>query len=144
MKRNFGRRGRWALFFSTIALSAMLIIAPQATKVQAQGTLKVGMTLADIPVSFGQPDQGFEGFRFMGLMLYDALINWDMSQGDKPSGLIPGLAESWSVDPSDKTKWTFKLRKNVKFHDGSTFNADAVIFNFDKLLDKNSRYIKCT
>ena len=67
----------------------MLIIAPQATKVQAQGTLKVGMTLADIPVSFGQPDQGFEGFRFMGLMLYDALINWDMSQGDKPSGLIP-------------------------------------------------------
>ena len=74
----------------------------------------------------------------MGLMLYDALINWDMSQGDKPSGLIPGLAESWSVDPSDKTKWTFKLRKNVKFHDGSTFNADAVIFNFDKLLDKNS------
>jgi ABC-type transport system substrate-binding protein len=96
------------------------------------------MTLADIPVSFGQPDQGFEGYRFMGLMVYDALINWDMSQGDKPSGLIPGLAESWSVDPMDKTKWTFNLRKGVKFHDGSEFNADAVIFNFDKLLDKDS------
>ena len=37
MKKNFGRRGRWALFVSTIALSAMLVIAPQATKVQAQG-----------------------------------------------------------------------------------------------------------
>lgn len=121
------------------AAVAALAISPIAAKpAQAQGTLTVGMTLADIPVSFGQPDQGFEGFRFMGLMLYDALINWDMSQGDKPSKLIPGLAESWAVDKDDPTKWTFKLRQGVKFHDGSDFNADAVIFNFDKLLDKDS------
>ena len=120
------------------ALTAVSLAPGLSTTASAQGTLRVGMTLADIPVSFGQPDQGFEGYRFMGLMVYDALINWDMSQGDKPSGLIPGLAESWSVDPMDKTKWTFNLRKGVKFHDGSEFNADAVIFNFDKLLDKDS------
>jgi len=120
------------------ALTAVSLAPGLTTTASAQGTLRVGMTLADIPVSFGQPDQGFEGYRFMGLMVYDALINWDMSQGDKPSGLIPGLAESWSVDPIDKTKWTFNLRKGVKFHDGSEFNADAVIFNFDKLLDKDS------
>jgi peptide/nickel transport system substrate-binding protein len=120
------------------ALTAVSLAPGLTTTASAQGTLRLGMTLADIPVSFGQPDQGFEGYRFMGLMVYDALINWDMSQGDKPSGLIPGLAESWSVDPMDKTKWTFNLRKGVKFHDGSEFNADAVIFNFDKLLDKDS------
>jgi len=120
------------------ALTAVSLAPGLTATASAQGTLRVGMTLADIPVSFGQPDQGFEGYRFMGLMVYDALINWDMSQGDKPSGLIPGLAESWSVDPMDKTKWTFNLRKGVKFHDGSEFNADAVIFNFDKLLDKDS------
>jgi len=120
------------------ALTAVSLAPGLTATASAQGTLRVGMTLADIPVSFGQPDQGFEGFRFMGLMVYDALINWDMSQGEKPSGLIPGLAESWSVDPMDKTKWTFNLRKGVKFHDGSEFNADAVIFNFDKLLDKDS------
>ena len=120
------------------ALTAVSLAPGLTATASAQGTLRVGMTLADIPVSFGQPDQGFEGYRFMGLMGYDALINWDMSQGDKPSGLIPGLAESWSVDPMDKTKWTFNLRKGVKFHDGSEFNADAVIFNFDKLLDKDS------
>ena len=62
MLKNYGCRGRWGLFVSSLALSAMLIIAPHTNKVQAQGTLKVGMTLADIPVSFGQPDQGFEGF----------------------------------------------------------------------------------
>lgn len=104
----------------------------------AQGTLRVGMTAADIPLSWGQPDQGFEGFRFMGLMVYDALINWDLSSADKPSGLVPGLAESWSVDASDKTKWTFKIRQGAKFHDGSTFNADAVLWNFDRLFDKNA------
>lgn len=104
----------------------------------AEGTLRIGMTAADIPTSFGQPDNGFEGFRFMGLMVYDALINFDLSSADKPSGLIPGLAESWEVDSNDKTKWIFKLRKGVKFHDGSEFDADAVIFNMDKLFKQDS------
>ncbi|MBC9884170.1 ABC transporter substrate-binding protein, partial [Bradyrhizobium sp. INPA01-394B] len=35
----------------------------------------------------------------------------------------------------DKTKWRFSLRKGVKFHDGSEFNADAVIWNLDKVLN---------
>ncbi len=137
MQRNRIRRGLAAVV-GGVAVTALGLSPGLSKQAEAQGTLRVGMTLADIPVSFGQPDQGFEGFRFMGLMLYDALINWDMTSADKPSGLIPGLAESWSVDPIDKTKWTFNLRKGVTFHDGSPFNADAVIFNFDKLLDKDS------
>ena len=40
------------------------------------------MTAADIPYTAGQPDQGFEGFRFIGFQLYDALVRWDLSQGD--------------------------------------------------------------
>ncbi|MEQ9121749.1 MAG: ABC transporter substrate-binding protein [Alphaproteobacteria bacterium] len=120
------------------ALTALSLSPGLAPKASAQGTLRLGMTLADIPVSFGQPDQGFEGFRFMGIMLYDALINWDLSSTGQPSGLVPGLAESWEVSKDDPTKWIFNLRKGVVFHDGSEFNADAVIFNFDKLLDKDS------
>ena len=126
---------------ATIASAVALFLAAQAVPFKtthAGGTLKVGMTAADIPLSFGQPDNGFEGFRFMGLMLYDGLINWDLKAVDRPSGLIPGLAESWTVNPSDNTKWTFKLRKGAKFHDGSEFDADAVIFNFDKLFKKDS------
>ena len=78
------------------ATAAVAVVAGSLTvsnSARAGGTLRVGMTAADIPLSWGQPDQGFEGFRFMGLMLYDALINWDMSSADKASGLIPGLAE---------------------------------------------------
>ncbi|HZH06540.1 MAG TPA: ABC transporter substrate-binding protein, partial [Lautropia sp.] len=51
---------------------------------------------------------------------------------------IPGLATSWSVNEQDKTKWTFKLRQGVTFHDGSPFNADAVVWNVRKVLDKEA------
>ena len=101
---------------------------------QAQGTLRIGMTASDIPLTTGQTDNGGEGQRFIGYTLYDSLIEWDLSSADKPSVLVPGLALSWAVDSADKTKWTFKLRPGVKFHDGSAFDADSVVWNLDKLL----------
>jgi len=104
----------------------------------AQGTLRIAMTAADIPRTLGQPDQGFEGNRFTGIPMYDGLTQWDLSSADKPSVVVPGLATEWAVDASDKTKWTFKLRPGVKFHDGSAFNADAVVWNVEKVLKQDA------
>lgn len=105
---------------------------------QAQGTLRIGMTASDIPLTTGQTDNGGEGMRFMGYTVYDSLINWDLSKFDKPSDIAPGLAESWAVDATDKTKWIFKIRQGAKFHDGSEFTADAAVWNFEKLLNKDA------
>ena len=58
----------------------------------AQGTLRVGMTASDIPYSGGQPDNGFEGFRFVGYQIYEPLIAWDLTRSDRPAPLVPGLA----------------------------------------------------
>jgi peptide/nickel transport system substrate-binding protein len=91
------------------------------------------MTAADIPRTLGQPDQGFEGNRFTGIPIYDSLTQWDLSVADGPSTLIPGVATSWAVDPDDTTKWIFKLREGVTFHDGSPFNAEAVVWNVQKV-----------
>jgi len=44
---------------------------------------------------------------------------------------IPGLATDCSANP-EGTEWVCKLREGVKFHDGTDFNADAVIFNFER------------
>ena len=44
------------------------------------------------------------------------------------------------ADAKDKTKWVFKLRSGVKFHDGSSFNADAVVWNVQKVLDKSAAH----
>lgn len=68
-------------------------------------------------------------------MVYDALVNWDMSRADGASNLKPGLAESWRVDPADRRRWIFTLRQGVKFHDDSNFNADAAIWNLDSVFN---------
>ncbi|SHI57872.1 ABC-type transport system, substrate-binding protein [Roseomonas rosea] len=100
--------------------------------------LRIGMTAADIPRTLGQPDQGFEGNRFTGIPMFDALVNWDLASADKPSVIIPGLATEWRVDETDRTKWRFTLRQGVKFHDGSPFNAAAVVWNVQKVLDQGA------
>jgi ABC-type transport system substrate-binding protein len=94
--------------------TALVVGLPQLAG--AETVLRIGMTAADIPRTLGQPDQGFEGNRFTGLTMYDALTMWDLSSADKPSVMIPGLATEWKVDEADKKKWTFKLRPGVKFH----------------------------
>jgi peptide/nickel transport system substrate-binding protein len=124
----------------TVRLKALLAATFLATAAPAlaQGTLRIGMTASDIPLTTGQTDQGGEGMRFMGYTVYDGLVNWDLSKADKPSDLVPGLASKWSVDAADKTKWTFTLRQGVKFHDGSEFTAEAVVWNLDKLLKNDA------
>ena len=95
--------------------------------------LRVGMTLSDIPQTSGQATGGAEGIRFVCDTMYDSLVAWDLSHADRASSLIPGLASSWSVDPATKKVWTFKLRPGVIFHDGSAFDAHAVVWNLEKL-----------
>ena len=116
--------------------TALTVALPQVAS--AETVLRIGMTAADIPRTLGQPDQGFEGNRFTGLTMYDGLTMWDLSSADKPSVMIPGLATEWKVNDDDKKKWVFKLRPGVTFHDGSPFNADAVVWNVEKVLKQDA------
>jgi peptide/nickel transport system substrate-binding protein len=126
---------------STVSMATVSPFALGVPPARSQGkssVLRVAMTAADIPLTTGQPSQGGEGVRFMGITVYDGLTRYDLSSADKASTIIPDLAESWSVSEADSKVWTFRLRKGVKFHDGSDFNADAVLWNFDKLLTKTA------
>ena len=118
--------------------------APGAFAQSTPGTLRVAMTAADVPLTTGQPNQGAEGVRFMGITVYDGLTRWDLSKSDVAAKIVPDLAESWSVSETDKRVWTFKLRHGVRFHDGSAFNADAVVWNLDKLLSRNAPQFDAT
>src|ERR1700731_51163 len=135
MRIEKSAKGRAA---AAVMMLALACAAAPPRIASAETVLRIGMTAADIPRTLGQPDQGFEGNRFSGLTMYDALTAWDLSSAEKPSAVIPGLATEWKVDDADKKKWTFKLRPGVTFHDGSPFNADAVVWNVDKVLRQDA------
>src|SRR3546814_11505862 len=64
-------------------LGAAVLTAGLAGPALAQGTLRIGMTASDIPLTTGQTDQGGDGMRFLGYTVYDGLINWALSKADK-------------------------------------------------------------
>src|SRR5438445_5765730 len=66
--------------------------------------------------------------------VYDPLL--DVTNDDK---FVPALAESWK--PVNNTTWRFTLRKGVRFHDGTPFTADSVLFTLKRVRD-NTKLIK--
>ena len=57
---------------------------------------------------------------------------------DSDLNYVPGLAESWEISQDGKT-YTFNLRKGINFQDGTPFNAEAVKYNFDRIVDPNTK-----
>lgn len=103
------------------------------------GTLVIGMTAGNIPYPNTPPNEGAEGSRFVGYNIYDALTRLNVEQGTTTPVPSPGLAESWKIG-EDKLTWTFNLRKGVKFHDGTDFNANAVVFQLARLIKKDFKF----
>jgi ABC-type transport system substrate-binding protein len=105
---------------------------------RGETTLRIAMTASDIPTTTGMPNNGFEGMRFLGYPAFEGLVLWDLSRADRLAGLRPGLAERYEQAADDKKTWIFHLRQGVKFHDGTDFNADAVIWNLDRYFKSDS------
>ena len=63
-------------------------------------------------------------------LIIESMLDMDLNTGD----LVPMLAERYEIS-ADKTEFTFYLRKDVKWHDGKPFNADDVIYSFQKIMN---------
>lgn len=67
--------------------------------------------------------------------VYDHLVRFRLgSSGTDPVDVEPALAVRWEQSPDGKV-WTFHLRQGVRFHDGTPFDADAVVFSFERQRD---------
>ncbi|MFT6452281.1 MAG: peptide/nickel transport system substrate-binding protein [Halocynthiibacter sp.] len=73
-------------------------------------------------------------FRIL-MNVYDGLVRYK----DGTLEVEPALATAWEISEDGKT-YTFTLREGVKFHDGSAFDAEAVKFNFDRMLKEDHPY----
>lgn len=146
---NMSRWRKAALSFAVLATLLSLVLAaagcagragPQGAKPSGPvygGKLKVALGVEiislDPHMSAGTPAE------MVRRHIYEGLV-----YADEKNEIHPCLAERWEASADGKT-WTFYLRKGVKFHDGTDFNAQAVKASLERLLDpaqkSNRRYL---
>lgn len=97
----------------------------------AGGTLTMG--IASPPDTLDPGATGLALTLLISMAMFDPLVWW-LPDGSGGSRFVPGLAESYTVSP-DASVYTFKLRKDVTFHDGTKFDANAVKATYDHIVD---------
>jgi peptide/nickel transport system substrate-binding protein len=120
----------------TLALAALLAVAsgPAAAPPAEAQTPDVLVVAQGVDMQTGDPHKTTLTHAVNVLAnFYDTLVGRDASLA-----LRPGLALSWRA--ADATTWEFKLRQGVKFHNGEPFNAQAVKFSFERMLDPKTKW----
>ena len=116
----------------TAVILAGLLAVATASAVGAQGAHRGGTLRVAISGDLVTLDPHLSGAaidRQPYQNVYDKLVDTDANLT-----IVPMLATAWTVSPDGRTV-TFKLRRDVVFHDRTPFNADAVKVNFDRMLD---------
>jgi peptide/nickel transport system substrate-binding protein len=118
-----------AVVAAVVALLVTVSCAPAQRVDLGQGT---GNLIAAIA---GEPDQ-LDPQKTSAYFSFEVLENvFDtLVEPDENLEMRPALAESWSVTP-DQLTWTFHLRKDVTFQDGSPFTADDVVYSYRRIID---------
>ena len=115
---------RPALLAALGAIGVALLVA--GAPAQPSGELRVALPWTPENLD---PTMNLSSIRAaVGASLFDSLVG-----RDGQNRIVPQLAESWKL--LDDTTWQFALRKGAVFHDGEPFNAEAVRFTIERVLD---------
>jgi peptide/nickel transport system substrate-binding protein len=120
-----------------VGFTALLVVAIVSAGITTAAAQKRGGTLR---VAYGNEILGMDFYTTPGYEMVWVAMNVGCGLVSiTPDGkFIPDAAESWQISP-DGLLYTFKLKKNVLFHDGTKVDAAAVKFTFDYVLDPASR-----
>ncbi|MCD6545032.1 MAG: glutathione ABC transporter substrate-binding protein [Thermotogae bacterium] len=123
------RKRTWSLVILLVSLSFLLIFAGEAPKYGGKVIYTMGTDAKTLlpPHINDSPSGEVARHIFEGLVEYDEKLN-----------IKPLLAEKWEMS-NDGLTYTFYLRKGVKFHDGTDFNAQAVKKTFDFIINGKLR-----
>lgn len=142
MRSHPTSRGRRALLGLGVAVTAALALSACASgstpAADAEQELVIGSQMASFPsLDTGAiTTAGYEGQRLIGNLVYEGLTKRDVSDPNAPAGVAPALASSWEVSP-DGLEYTFHLQEGVTFHDGTAWDADALIYNITRYMDED-------
>ncbi|MCB1333833.1 MAG: ABC transporter substrate-binding protein [Roseivivax sp.] len=130
---SFLKLTRRALLAAATSTFALGTLAAPALAQTPPGVLIVGQ-IAEPKALDPAAVTAVNDFRIL-VNLYEGLVRY------KPGTLEvePQLATAWTIS-EDGTEYTFTLREGVTFHDGTPFNAEAVKFNFDRMLKEDHPY----
>ena len=119
-----------------VAASTLTLATTVSHQAFAGGTLIWGMP-AETDTLDPHATGGWSTYQ-VTYQIFEGLVKEDLTKADVPTPpLIPCLATSWDIS-DDGLVYTFHLRPNVKFHDGTLFDAEAVKFNFERFWDESS------
>src|SRR5437762_13153029 len=107
-------RAKSSMFAAALALAAGASLF--ALPAKAETVVRYGISMADIPLTTGQPDRGAGAYQFTAYTIYDPLVAWEMDVAERPGKLVPGLATAWNVHDQDKANWRFTFRQGVNVH----------------------------
>ena len=116
------RGSKFALALLAAAVWTIPVLVSQTSTANAK-ELTIG--LASEPTSIDPHFHNLTPNNALNSHFFDALVLFDEKQK-----VVPGLATSWKA--IDDLTWEFKLRENVKWHDGSPFTADDVVFTMNR------------
>jgi peptide/nickel transport system substrate-binding protein len=134
MKEN-AMRTRLGMLLMALSLGLIQISAGWAQTPVRGGTFVFGRGADSVGLDPAVVTDG-ESFR-VTRNIYESLCEYQRDS----TAVIPGLAERWETTPDGLT-WKFALRRHVKFHDGTPFNAEAVVFNFERWMFEPHPYHK--
>src|SRR4051812_30940786 len=103
-----------------LAFACSILLALCVVPAGAETVVRYGISLADIPLTTGQPDRGAGAYQFTGYTLYDPLVAWEMDVAERPGKLIPGPAAGWAGGPAGQKKRRLKAREGVEIFRGRT------------------------
>ena len=117
--------------FLTVVVFSLLVFATHGFCATAKDTLVVAVAS---DVSLLDPAVSSDNYDWRQIYpAYDRLVKYKVVKGEGSTEVEPMAAESWKVS-ADGMVWTFKIRKGIKFEDGTPLDAKAVKFSFDRVL----------
>ena len=122
----------WKALGSLVVAATLAVAAPAAAQTPPN-VLVVGQ-IAEPQSLDPQHVSAVNDFRIL-MNVYDGLVRYK----DGTLEVEPALATDWTIS-EDGLEYTFNLREGVSFHDGSPFNAEAVKFSFERMINEDHPY----